>query len=485
MDRFRVAEYKLIRVDRREFLFLAAEKAIFETDPSTRRILERLSKKSEFSLEDLTHALPGASEKARKEAAKDLLKCHVVFPVQSPNRTKAVKIQNGPVPLKTLVLHVTEACNLHCAYCYEKKDGTDRRPAMGVRVAKKAVDFLLDRSGNFEEVVLVFFGGEPLLNMRTIRSVTEYAERMGKERGKRVNFALTTNGTLLTDRNIDFFEEHNVGVTVSLDGFEEVQDRYRRFPDGSPTYRVVLPRVRRLLEKARKRPVVARVTLVEKPGDLSATLDHLLGLGFVEAGFSPVTTGHPDFQLNNGQMDLLLDEFRRLAERFLEAVRERRFFGFSNLIDLLVSLHQGEVMAYPCGAGLGLFSVDARGRLYLCQRFTGQRAFCMGDVFHGFDEEKLAKFREEARIENKEECRSCWARTLCTGGCYHEACVREGSHLRPNTHYCEWIRKWTELGLETYCRIAAGWPEYLDLLSLSRGFGPEQIPSGPKERGAR
>jgi len=472
MNRFRVAESKRIRVRGKEYLFLPADKAIFETDPRTCRILERFSKKSEFALEDLAQALPGASEKAKKEAAKDLLKCRAVVPVHSPDPTKAVKVQRGPVPLKTLVLHVTDACNLRCAYCYEKKETSNPAGAMGVRVGKKAVDFLFDHCGNFEEVVLVFFGGEPLLNMRTIRSVTEYAEVLGKERGKRVNFALTTNGTLLNDRNIDFFEQHNVGVTVSLDGFEEVQDRYRRFPDGSSTYRVMLPRVRRLLEKARKRPVVARVTLVKTPGDLSARLDHLLGLGFVEAGFSPVTTGHPDFQLNNGQMDLLLDEFRRLSERFLKAVPEGRFFGFSNLIDLLVSLHQGEVMAYPCGAGLGLFSVDARGRLYLCQRFTGQEAFCMGDVFDGFDEEKLAKFREEARIENKAECRSCWVRTLCTGGCYHEACVREGSHLRPNTHYCEWIKKWTEIGLETYCRIAADWPEYLETLSMSRGFGP-------------
>lgn len=472
MNRFRVAETKRIRVRGKEYLFLPAEKAIFETVPSTRRILERFSKKSEFTLEDLARSLPGASEKAKKEAAKDLLKCRVVVPVQTPGLNKAEMSPRRPVPLKTLVLHVTDACNLRCAYCYEKKETSKPAGAMGARVGKKAVDFLFDHCGNFEEVVLVFFGGEPLLNMRTIRSVTKYAERLGRERGKRLNFALTTNGTLLNDRNIAFFEEHNVGITVSLDGVQEVQDRYRRFRDGSPTYRVILPRVRRLLEKARKRPVVARVTLVKTPGDLSARLDHLLGLGFVEAGFSPVTTGHPDFQLNNGQMDFLLDEFRRLSERFLKAVTEGRFFGFSNLIDLLVSLHQGEVMAYPCGAGLGLFSVDARGRLYLCQRFTGQEAFCMGSVFDGFDEEKLAKFREEARIENKAKCRSCWVRTLCTGGCYHEACVREGNHLGPNTHYCEWIKKWIEIGLETYCRIAADRPEYLEMLSVSRGFGP-------------
>jgi len=472
MVKFRVAENKLIRVEGKEYFFLAADKAIFEVDLSTRTILEEWSHKGDFSLEELTGALPGSSEAERKEASQGLLKCRAVVPVDGPVHGMRGGQARSPVPLKTLVLHVTDACNLSCAYCYEKKPGQKSKEPMDLPVARRAVDFLFEHSGNFEEVVLVFFGGEPLLNLKTIRLVTEHAARLGEERGKRVNFALTTNGTLLTEKTIDLLEERNIGVTVSLDGFEEAQDRYRRFPDGSPSYRVILPRVRRLLEKAKKRPVVARVTLVEKPGQLSATLDHLLGLGFVEAGFSPVTTGHPDFQLNKGQMDLLLDQFRHLADRFLEAVRERRFFGFSNLIDLLVSLHQGEVMNYPCGAGLGLFSVDPQGRLYLCQRFTGQDEFCMGDIFQGFDEGKLGRFREEAQIGNKEECRVCWARTLCTGGCYHEACVREGSHLKPNYHYCEWIKRWTELGLETYCRIAAGWPEYLEMLCMSRGFGP-------------
>jgi uncharacterized protein len=472
MVKVRVAENKLIRVEGKEYLFLAADKAIFEVDPATRKLLEEWSPKAEFSLEELTGALPGSSEEEKEEASRDLLKCRAVVPVDGPVHGMRGVQASRPVPLKTLVLHVTDACNLSCAYCYEKKPGQKTKDPMDLPVARRAVDFLFEHSGNFEEVVLVFFGGEPLLNMRTIRAVTAHAARLGEERGKRVNFALTTNGTLLTEETIDLLEERNIGVTVSLDGFEEAQDRYRRFADGSPSYRVILPRVRRLLDKARKRPVVARVTLVKGPGDLSATLDHLLGLGFVEAGFSPVTTGHPDFQLKDGQMDQLLDQFRHLADRFLDAVRERRFFGFSNIIDLLVSLHQGEVMNYPCGAGLGLFSVDPQGRLYLCQRFTGQDEFCMGDIFQGFDEGKLAKFREEAQICNKEECRACWARTLCTGGCYHEACVREGSHLKPNYHYCEWIRRWTELGLETYCRVAAGWPEYLEMLCMSRGFGP-------------
>jgi uncharacterized protein len=136
----------------------------------------------------------------------------------------------------------------------------------------------------------------------------------------------------------------------------------------------------------------------------------------------------------------------------------------------LVSLHQGEVMNYPCGAGLGLFSVSPLGRLYLCQRFTGNDAFHMGDIYQGFDQAKLARFRREAEISNKTDCRTCWVRTICTGGCYHEACVREGSHLKPNLHYCDWIKRWSEIGLEVYCRLATAYPDYLEKLCMSRGY---------------
>ena len=337
-------------------------------------------------------------------------------------------------------------------------------------VARRAVDFLFENSGGLDEVVIVFFGGEPLLNFEAIRFVVDLASAKAEETGKKVSFALTTNGTVLSEEIGRFLDKRRIGVTVSLDGFEEVHDRYRRFADGSPSYGVILPKIKGLLKRARTRPVVARVTVAEEPRNIAGTLAYLLDLGFVEAGFAPVTTGHQAFQLDDLAMGRLLDEFGALAKSFILSARAGRFLGFSNLIDLLVSLHQGEVMNYPCGAGLGLFSVDPGGRLYLCQRFTGKESYCMGDVFAGFDRKRLERFRHDAEIRNKEACKHCWVRTLCTGGCYHEACVREGSHLRPNLHYCDWIKRWGEVGLQAYCEIAADRPQFLDTLCMSRGY---------------
>jgi uncharacterized protein len=478
MTKFRVADHKTIRAKEREFLFLAAEKTIFEMDPPTRDLLGRWSEAGDRTRKEVTAWLTDLPEAEREDLLDRLLARRAIVSTNGP-------AQQGPcaftrerkIPLKTLILHVTEVCNLRCTYCYQA-EAADREAGRGQQVmsrevAQRTVHFLFEHAGPLEELAIVFFGGEPLLNFGVIQFVVDLAKKKAKGSGKRVSFALTTNGTVLTDEIVRFLDKENIGITVSIDGYKAVHDRYRRFPDDRPSYETILPKVKGLFERYHSRPVAARVTVAEEAGGVGQILRHLIGLGFLEAGFAPVTTGHSDFQLDDAAMDQLLGEFKGLAKAFIETAREGKILGFSNLIDLLVSLHQGEVMNYPCGAGLGLFSVGPEGRLYLCQRFTGQDDFCMGDVFKGFDRERLAQFRREAEISNKAACKTCWARTICTGGCYHEACVREGSHLSPNLHYCGWIRKWGEVGLQAYCEIAAERPEFLDMLCMSRGYPPE------------
>jgi uncharacterized protein len=340
---------------------------------------------------------------------------------------------------------------------------------MSLEVVKKGIDFLFENAAGTEKLVLVFFGGEPLLNIRLISSAVDYARKKAAETGKQIDFALTTNGTLLNGEVIQFLTDRKIGVTVSIDGFEEVHDRNRRFPDGRPSYGKILPGLRELLRASVQRPVVARVTLVDTPLDVPKILDHLLGLGFAEVGFAPVTTRDPAYQFDESKLDCLMIQFRRLADRFIDAARRDDFLGFSNLIDLLTVLHQSEVRTHPCGAALGLFAADPEGRLYSCQRVIGEDSFCMGNLFTGFDRSRVEGFRQNAMVSRKPLCMTCWARPLCAGGCYYEAWVREESPFKPNTHYCRWIRQWTELGLEVYGKIYLSNPGYLDKLALLRG----------------
>jgi len=471
MEQFAIAENRVFTVDGHDFLFLVEDNAIFEMDADTKALLDSRPTPNEMSREQFLAAMEG-SDADRSELFQGLVSRHIITPgvKEDPSR-QAVAAARAAIPLKTLVLNVTDECNLGCLYCYHEKEdraGGEKR-AMTPAVAEKAVDFLLEHSGPLEKVTLVFFGGEPFLNFGLISSVTEYARAKSVAVGKEVDFAVTTNGTLLNDEAVRFVCENDLSVTVSIDGYEEIQDRYRPFRNGAPSYRAILPNVKRLLEASRRKPVVARVTVVKDAEEAPRAVDHLLDVGFSEVGLAPVTTRRISYQLDDAGMTRLLGQFKALSERFFTTAMEGGFFGFSNLIDLLVVLHEGEVKNYPCGAGLDLFSVDPEGGLYLCQRLTGEDGLRMGDVFDGFDRTKVEAFRGRADLSQKEPCRKCWARAMCAGGCYHEALVREGSMTTPNLHYCEWITKWIEIGMEIYCRLALHCPEYLDKLSALRG----------------
>jgi len=249
-------------------------------------------------------------------------------------------------------------------------------------------------------------------------------------------------------------------------------DRFRCFPNGTPSYGAILPGLKKLLADRGEKPLVARVTVAGESTHIPEILDHLLSLGFSEAGFAPVTTSDLAYQLSPKEMEQLLVHFKTLSEIFIAHAKKDAFYGFTNLIDNLVVLHEGERKDYPCGAGLSLFSVDPKGRLYLCQRLTGEAATCMGDVFSGFDSPALVRFRQQAFIGEKKPCAECWVRKICAGGCYHEALVREGGLFEPNLHYCQWIKDWVELGLSVYGELAVECPDYLEKLSMLRGHAP-------------
>ncbi len=467
----KIADHKRFQTNGHDFVFVTQTGGIFEIDGETRAVLNLGLAGKSFTKQEFYAVLKGT--RSNKDSLWKDLAGNRVLAAQKLSQGKPM-LQKPEFPVKTLVLHVTESCNLMCHYCYHSPKELIKAPqlSMELTVAKKAVDFLFDQSGGLEEVVLVFFGGEPLLNLNLISKTITYANEKARKTGKTIDYAMTTNGTLLTDKAIGFLNENRIGTTVSLDGVEAVHDRFRRFPDGSPSYNVILPKLKKFLDKENPKPVVARVTLAKDSNNISKTLFHLLDLGFSEVGFAPVTTMDTDFKLDSHQMTALLDQFQDLSEIFIDLARKDEFLGFTNLVDLLVNLHEGDVKQYPCGAGIGMFSVDPKGGLFLCQRLTKDASANMGNIFDGLNREKLGQFRQNARLNKKSACKGCWAASICAGGCYHEAKIREGDLLLPNLHYCQWIKAWIETGLNVYGRLMNETPEFLDKLSMLRGHEP-------------
>ena len=129
--------------------------------------------------------------------------------------------------------------------------------------------------------------------------------------------------------------------------------------------------------------------------------------------------------------------------------------------DTLAEIHKGVAKAYPCGAGLGLMGVATDGEVALCHRFAGSAEHSLGTVRGGVDRDKQAAFLDANHIAEKTDCHTCWARPLCSGGCYHEAQTRYGTTTHPNLHYCEWIRGWTHTCLEIYGELSEKRPDFL------------------------
>jgi uncharacterized protein len=105
--------------------------------------------------------------------------------------------------------------------------------------------------------------------------------------------------------------------------------------------------------------------------------------------------------------------------------------------------------------------VATDGDVGLCHRFAGSDAHKFGTVRDGIDHAMQSDFLQRHHVDHKTDCRTCWARPLCAGGCYHEAHTRYGSTEAPNLHYCEWIRSWTDTCLKVYGTLAERRPEYL------------------------
>jgi uncharacterized protein len=450
-----------------EFLYLVPAGAIFAVDETVGKLISSLGSGG-LEHQELIQVLTasGSTIGEAEELLSEMYHAGVI--VSSDSVREKTQPLPDVFPIQTLVMNLTNQCNLSCQYCYEfgadKVATPEGKPKfMDLPTAKASVDFLLSQSGDRRSIHITFFGGETLMNFPLLKEVVTYANEKAKEQDRHIDFSLTTNATLLTPTIIQFLSDNHIGVTVSMDGPKEMHDQLRVFANGKGSYDIIEPKVRALIENHRTRPITARVTLTSGVSDVIRIFRHLKqDLGFHEVGFAPVTSS-PNQLYSIGQkgMDGMLEQFNMLADEYLEYAVRGEAHGFSNVSDTLAELCQGVNKSHPCGAGLGLLGVGPSGDIAPCHRFVDSDQHALGHISTGIDREKQADFLDRGHIDAKYDCHTCWARPLCAGGCHHEAFVRYGDTGHPNLHYCDWIREWTNKCLEIYGAIAVKNPGFL------------------------
>ena len=262
----------------------------------------------------------------------------------------AAALMQQDAPIKALCLHVSHDCNLRCQYCFASTGdfGTGHRMTMDIETAKKAIDFVIQRSGARRNIEVDFFGGEPLMAMDTVKATVEYARSLEKEHNKNFRFTITTNGVLLSDENIEYINREMSNAVLSLDGRPEVNDRMRKTVSGGGSYEVILPKFQKLVQGRGEKDYYLRGTFTRHNPDFAADVLHIADQGFRHVSVEPVV-GSPDcgYAFREEDLPSILEEYERLAEELLKR-NDVNFFHFN------VDLSQGPCVIKRmrgCGAG--------------------------------------------------------------------------------------------------------------------------------------
>ena len=310
-------------------------------------------------------------------------------------------------PVKSMCLNISHDCNLRCEYCFAAKgDFGTGRELMSFDIAKKAIDFLIEKSGNRHNLEVDFFGGEPLMNFDVVKKTVEYARSIEKEHDKNFRFTITTNGLLLTDDKIDFINREMSNVVLSLDGRKEVNDKLRVSPNGSGSYDVIVPKYQKLVAERSDKDYYVRGTFTKNNLDFTKDIIKMSELGFDQLSIEPVVSDTKlDYSIKKEDLPRVFEEYETLAKEMIKRKKSGKCFNFFHF---MIDLDQGPCAIKRlrgCSCGNEYIAVTPNGDVYPCHQFVGERQWKMGNVVeNSFNEEIKTKFAK-TNIYTKEKCK--------------------------------------------------------------------------------
>ena len=351
--------------------------------------------------------------------------------------------------IKALCLHIAHTCNLNCSYCFASQGKYHgERAVMSFEVGRQALDFLIANSGSRRNLEVDFFGGEPLVNFQVVKDLVAYARSIEKEHGKNFRFTLTTNGLLIDEDVIEFANRECHNVVLSLDGRKEIHDRFRVDYAGNGSWDRIVPKFQQLVEARKGQGYYMRGTFTHANPDFLKDIQVMLDLGFNELSMEPVVAAPDDpSALTEEDKAIVMEQYEKLAMLMLDKDKEGKPFTFYHyMIDLT-----GGPCIYKrisgCGSGTEYMAVTPWGDLYPCHQFVGEEKFKLGDVWKGVDNTEIQNEFLECNVYARPECRDCWARLYCSGGCAANAYHATGSVKGVYKYGCDLFRKRMECAI--------------------------------------
>jgi uncharacterized protein len=357
--------------------------------------------------------------------------------------------------IKAMCLHVAHDCNLKCSYCFASQGNfKGERSLMSLEVGKKALKFLAKNSGNRRNLEVDFFGGEPLMNFQLVKDLVSYGREIEETYNKKFRFTITTNGVLLDEDKMDFINENMDNVVLSLDGRKEINDNMRKTISGEGSYDIILPKFKRMVEKRGDKDYYIRGTFTSKNIDFSKDALDFYNNGFKKISIEPVVTSEEmDYALREEHLKDILEEYEKFSRDYIDIKKkDKDFYFFHYMIDL----DQGPCIikrSIGCGAGSEYVAVTPEGELYPCHQFVGEKEFLIGNLDDGIINTELRDKFKNSNVFTKEECRECWARFYCSGGCHANAFYAHHDISKPYKLGCELEKKRIECSISILANL--------------------------------
>ena len=263
-----------------------------------------------------------------------------------------------------------------------------------------------------------FFGGEPLMNFETVKKIVEYARSQEPVYNKKFRFTITTNGMLLTDDKIDFINREMSNVVLSIDGRKDVNDRMRPRVDGKGSYDRIVPMYKKLVDQRGEKEYYVRGTYTKYNLDFSDDVFALLDAGFDQISVEPVIADPKEpYAITEADLPRIFEEYERLMQKILDYEATGKKFNFFHF---MLDLDQGPCAIKRlrgCGCGNEYVAITPDGDIYPCHQFVGEAEYKMGNVDDGTFNQQMKSDFAKTHIYSKPDCRNCWARFYCSGGC--------------------------------------------------------------------